>query len=458
MPTSPLFRTTTAPATQPNPYGRFGFKRNPFPEKPGVLPDSEDPRTNGSIYVEPARIGEQQRFEDLLVPRADRSARPMAFLMDAAQRKGRGLGKTAFLNHQRRRIMADLGEALTAGAHVLFAVHVLTPAEGNSRKFWQFARALIEALNEQEVLARLLWRLRAFSGLIRDELLAQIEEPHETIGNNRWLNDHGVDVDNELTPAIYRKLIESGVDEELAGSLAQSGHDAERFRHEFLRHQSDYRWRLNAVRRLTSDLVSCLQLGGFTHGLFLIDDFEKSVLVQNSRERRAFVDGIRYAFLDGPTLAASAGFYSFLWVIHPYIQELLVQDWIAAGMERFCALSGERAAEYTLDFHPLSREATAQLVMGYLDESRLDPSERGSLHPFNAEAISESSDANAGLPGFVLQQLHLAVERAIREDWPTIDAGRIRELAANERVAPDGSTLPASLAPPDVDLRAGQGE
>jgi hypothetical protein len=457
MPTSPLFRTSTAPAIPSNPYARFGFKWNPFPEKAAVLPDSEDPRTNGSIYVEQARIGEQRRFEELLIPRADRSARPMAFLMDAAQRKGRGIGKTAFLNHQRRRIMDDFGEDLTAGAHVLFAVHVLTPA-GNSRKLWQLAQALIEALNEQEVLARLLWRLRGFSGLVSEELLEQAGEPHETIGDNQWLIRHGVDVDNELTPAVQRKLIDTGVDEELAGSLAKSGHDAGRFRHEFLRHQSEYRWRLKAVRWLTSDLVSSLQAGGFTRGLFLVDDFEKSVLAQNSRERRTFVDGIRYAFLDGPTLAASASFYSFLWVIHPYIQELLLGDWIAAGMERFCALSGDRAGAYTLDVLPLTREATEQVVLRYLDEARLDPSRRGSLEPFDREAISECFTASSGLPGFILQQLHFAVERAIHENWPNIDAARIRELAMGERTASDGSSLPRSLAPPDVDLRAGQGE
>jgi hypothetical protein len=455
---SPLFRTSISPATLSNPYGRFGFKWNPFPEKPGVLPESEDPRINGSIYVEQARIEQQRRFEELLVPRTDLSARPMAFLMDAAQRKGRGIGKTAFLNHQRRRIMADFGEALSEGAHVLFAVHVFTPAEGNSRKFWQFARALFEALNDQEVLARLLWRLRAFSGLIPQELLEQMGEPHETIGDNQWLIGHGVDVDNELTPAIARKLRDAGVDEVLAEPLAKTGHDAGRFRHEFLSHQSDHRWRLNALRWLTSDLVACLQAGRFTHGLFLIDDFEKSVLVQNSRERRTFVDSIRYAFLDGPTLAASAGFYSFLWVIHPYIQELLAGDWNAGGLGRFCALSGERAGDYTIDFLPLTREATEQLVMGYLDVARLDPSQRGSLHPFNTEAISESFAVNTGLPGFVLQQLHLAVERAILEDWPGIDSDRIREFAIDETAAANRYALPITLAPPDVDLRAGQGE
>jgi hypothetical protein len=429
MPLHPLFRRTTTPATQVNLYARIGFKWNPFPDKPGGLPESEDPRSNGSIYVEQARAREQRRFEELLIRRPDRSAVPMAFLMDAAQRRRRGIGKTAFLNYQRLRIMADLGDAVTAGSQIMFAVHVFTPPSGNSRKFWQFARALFESLNEQEVLARLLWRLRGFSGVIPADVLTQVEEPRETIGDNQWLVRAEVDVENELTPAIVKILSGFGVESELAEALAESGHSPEKFRHRFLRHQSDYRWRQNAGRWLNEDLVSAFQAGRFTHGLFLIDDFEKCALEQNARERRTFIDSIRFSFLDGPTAAASVGFYSFLWVINPYIQDLLLGDWNAAGLERFCALGGERAGQYTLDFPPLTPEAVRQLVLGYLDAARLDPTQGGSLHPFDAEAIHEAARINTRLPGFLLQQLHFAVERAVHENWDSINAQRIQELA-----------------------------
>jgi hypothetical protein len=455
MPANPLFRQAPAPAAEINPYARYGFRWNPFPEKAGVLPGSEDPRLNGTIYVESARAQEQQRFEELLIPHPGRSVLPMAFLMDTAQRKGRGIGKTAFLNHQRLRIMADLGDALSAGAHVLFAVHVFTPPSGNSRKFWQFARTLIESLNEQEVLARLLWRLRAFSGLIPGGVLERAEDPRETIGDDGWLVRAGIDVEKELTPAVAKVLVGAGAEPELAQALAESGHVADKFRHEFLRHQSDHRWRQNAGRWLSADLVSAFRAGGFTRGLFLIDDFEKSVLEQNSRERRTFIDGLRYSFLDGPTPAAATGFYSFLWVLNPYIQELLIGDWNAAGLERFCAVGGERAARYTLDFLPLTPEAAPQLVLGYLDAARLEPAHRGSLHPFDAEAVGEASRLNLGLPGFLLQHLHFAIERGLHENWDTIDTQRIRTLAA---ALTDASAGPVSesgrLPPPDVDMQA----
>ena len=109
-------------------------------------------------------------------------------------------------------------------------------------------------------------------------------------------------------------------------------------------------------------LVSAFQAGRFTRGLFLIDDFERAIREQNAVERRTFIDSIRFAFLDGPTPAAAAGFYSFLWVIFPYIQELLIGDWEAGGLERFCAIGGERAAQYTLDFLPLTLQAMQQLA------------------------------------------------------------------------------------------------
>ena len=54
MPVNPLFRQTTIAAPE-NPYARLGFRCNPFPEKPGVIPGSDDPRSNGTIYVATTR-------------------------------------------------------------------------------------------------------------------------------------------------------------------------------------------------------------------------------------------------------------------------------------------------------------------------------------------------------------------------------------------------------------------
>jgi hypothetical protein len=454
---NPVFRSPKQVPASANPYERLEYRGNPFPEKPGIVPESTDPRCNGSIYVEQVRAQEQQRFEELLIPKPGHPGLPMVFLMDTATRKGRGLGKTAFLNHQRRRIMADLGDALTGGAHVLFAAHVFTRPGGNCRKFWQFARALIETLNDQEVLAQLLWRLRAFSGLLPPKVLKQLDQPRETIAEDQWLVKRGVDVEHELTPAVAKALVDAGVESVLADALAQWGHSVERFRHNFLSTQTDYRWRQNAARWISSDLVYAFQAGRFTHGIFLIDDFEKTVLEQNRSERRSFADSIRYTFLDGPNPATAHTYYSFLWVINPYVQELLIGDWHAAGLERFCALGGERSRHYTLDFRPLTSEATLSLVRAYLDAARINPAQQDPLQPFSQEAILEAGRLNAGLPGFLLQQLYFAMRRAVAEGWIAIGPEQMRQIAAAE-AAPVTKPEPGALPPPDTNLLPEEGE
>jgi hypothetical protein len=101
MPRHPLLRAPGAPpAFPPDRYVRFGWVRNPFPDVPCVIVGAEDPRSNGSIYAETVHQAEQQRFEELLVPTPERPAARMAFLMDAVAGRGRGIGKTAFLNRQ----------------------------------------------------------------------------------------------------------------------------------------------------------------------------------------------------------------------------------------------------------------------------------------------------------------------------------------------------------------------
>jgi hypothetical protein len=458
MPLNPLLRPTAAPLEEPvNRYHRFGLVRNPFPDKPGVMPDSEDPRLNGSIYVEAIRQHEQQRFEELLIPKPNQPSRAMAFLMDTATRHGRGIGKTAFLNRQRQRIMSDLGNALTGGAYLLCAVHVLPPPGPGSRKFWQFARLVISTLTDQEVFARLLWRLRALSNCIPDALLDQMTDLPATIGDDEWLVRHEVEVQNDLVPTVKKNLVQAGVGEELAEGLAKFGHAPDAFRRDFLRHLSDYRWRQLAGSWLCNDLVNALRLGGFHRALILVDDFEKVVLAQNIVERRTFIDDVRYAFIDGQTTAAATGFYEFLWVIYPYLQELLISHWNAAGLDRFCALGGDRASSFTLDFTPLTQEGAVQLVAAYVQAARRPGATVEGLWPLDDAAVAMAFRLTKGLPGHLLVWLNLAVEQAVREDWPVIDAARLSALA-NRRppTLPDEAPEVTPLTAPEVDLRGAE--
>jgi hypothetical protein len=455
---NPLFRRAhPAPSPVGSPFEHFGLKQNPFPNLPGVVPDNDDPRVNGSIYQPDLRRVEQEKFERLLIPTPSRpDVDTMAFLMDAATRFGRGVGKTAFLNHQRRRIMDDLGDTITGGAHVLFAAYVLPPSDGRCRKFWHLCRLVIEAMIDQGILAQALWRLRAFSEHIPAEVLAQVGgAPQDTVGSDSWLRDQGVNVEFDLAPAVQRMLEASGVAEGLAEMLAGHGHTPGGFRAAFLRHQSEHAWRQHGGQWLFDELVRVFRRAEFTRGLLLVDDFERIVVHQTARERLSLVEDLRYYFIEGPFENVRARFYSALWTIHPYVQELLVGPWQQVGLERFCALGGELAAEHTIDFRPLEAQAAVPLVMAYLDRSRLREQERGQLVPFDTDGVVEALRLVKGLPGYLLALLSRVMEHAAAKNWPSIDQERIREVYKEEPPLPvEGDEVRQALPPAQVDLRA----
>lgn len=433
---NPLLRRPQPMPAAENPYARFGLTQNPFPDSPTIVPDSSDPRRNGEIYRADLRATEEAQFERLLVPRPGQpEPRPIALLMDYATRRGRGIGKTAFLNYQRRRILADLGDQLTGGTYVLLAAHLIPEGGGRTRKFWQFTRLVAQALNAGNCIAWAIWRLRAFSEQIPEEILAQVDprDPGPTLGNNQWLQEKGINVMFMLDPDVERVLIRAGVRENIAHSLARDGYASDVWERQFLARQSDYRWRREGHFLVFDDLVRLFRAAEIYRTLLLVDEVEKIVVPQNRQERRAFVDDLRRFFIDGPFQSVYTHFYGLLLTIHPYIQELWTPHWKAAGLDRVCAISGGAAQEYTIYFRPLDAEATAvPLVLAYLDYFRTLPDQRGQLHPFDQEAVVEALGLSGGVPGPMLTLLRLVLERAVREGWETIRADQVRAIYKSE--------------------------
>jgi hypothetical protein len=455
---NPLLRRSQAAPVEEKPYARFGLTHNPFPDPPTIAPGSDDPRRSGEIYCAELRVSEQADFERLLIPHAERSEepRPMAVLMDLATRRGRGIGKTAFLIHQQRRIMSDLGDQLTGGMYVLLSAHIMPEGGGRTRKFWQFTRLITHSLNNWLCIAWAVWRLRAFSERICEEVLAQIDprDPGPTLGNDQWLAQQDVNVMFDLNPAVERILIQAGMREEVARSLAYDGHTPDAWRQRYLNQQSDYRWRNEGGRLVFDDLVRLFQAAGFNRALLLVDDVEKIVVPQNRQERVAFVDDLRRFFVDGPFQSVYARFYGLLLTIHPQIQQLWTPYWKAAGLDRVCPISGGAVQEYTIDFHPLeAREAAVPLVMTYLDYFRTADDQKGQLCPFDQESVVEALRLSGGVPGPMLPLLRLAMDRAVREGWETISDDQIRAIYESTiPIEPSDEEEWEPLLPTQVDL------
>lgn len=452
-----LLRKASEPVTlKLNKYEKFGFTRNPFPTKPSVTINSPDPRENGSIYLPELRKKEQAEFEQLFGPHPDRpQVRLIAFLMDYATRRGRGIGKTSFLHYQCTRIMKDFGNELSGGTEVIFAIYVLPLPGGETRKFWQFYKLLTYALIEQDIIASAMWRLRAFSGVIPDEVLAKIgPELQYTIGDNNWLQKEGINVIWKLNSTIRSQLQSLGIRHELVDKLTYFGHSTSDFKQQYVNDLSDYAWRNDNGQLFFDDLVKVLVAAGFTKGLILIDEVEKMITPQNTQERRTFTDSLRYFFIDGQCENARLSFYSLLLTIHPYIQELLNPHWEATGLDRFAALSGELAPEYTIYFDPLNEESAIPLATAYLDESRISDDQKGSLEPFDHEALNEALMLSGRVPGKFLTLLNNAVEKAVQLEWGRIGTEEIRKVTrARVPTEPDESDIIEPSPPAQVDLK-----
>lgn len=415
--------------SQQNKYGVFDLKRNPFPSKPGVTLGSPNPVENGSIYLSEMRTSEQEDFDKLMIPNPTQTqSKEIAFLMDYATRSGRGIGKTAFLNHQLKRIMADHGDELTHHSEVLFAIHI-SPSSNNARQFWQFSKLILQTLVEQEIIAQAMWRLRAFSGLISDDTLSKVgDNPRMTIGNDQWLQGEGVDTFMALSHEVRTQLQEINIDDDLVDVLVKFGHSPDEFKKYFFNKISDFQWRKQEGRILFNDIVKVLIKAGFTKGVLLCDEMEKIIQKQNTKERREFVENLRYFFIDGLSESARMSFFSLFITIHPYSQELLNPHWKATGLDRFADLGGEFVKEYTVYFHPLNKEVAIPLAKEYLVNARVANSKLEELHPFNTDALVEGLIKTGGVPGKFLTLLYLAIERAIQEGWKEIDAKKIQDI------------------------------
>ena len=329
-------------------YGYYGFTQNPFPFDPSVIPGSDDKRNNGTLFFEGMREQEMNDFKEKLVKSPNR----IGILMDYAAYKGRGIGKTALLNHVKTIINNDLGFRISDEQEVLYSVY-LSPnsSDGNNRSLSRMAHSLFDAMVNERLLFIAFCRLRAFSGGITDDILAELSEDDydRTIADDNWLREHGADL-TKMNNYIIEKLYTIGFLEGSQNYRISFGYKD--FLNSISNFHSEMEWSKKGLQLIFNKLVLLLKEAAFSNCIILLDEVEKIVQYQNFNERRAFCDDLRFYFIDGNTENSEEGFFKILITIHPNSQELLMPHWMAAGLERFCELGGSGAKENTIFFKP----------------------------------------------------------------------------------------------------------
>lgn len=424
---SNIFRKPLATEEKKNKYEALGFRYNPFPVDPAVKPYSKDERENGSIYMTSLREEEIQQFKDVVI----NSDSKINLLMDYAAYRGRGIGKTAFLNYLRKEINKDLGDSFTNGQQVLFAIYVNPGGEKKERKFSQLSRIIFESIINDQLLLITFCRLRANSGLISPELLSTIsyENLNSTLGSNEWIIKNGIDISN-LDDHVEKVLVENGVTFMKRGEMnlfERSYFDLTSF---FSAENLDFYWKKYGADFVFSELVRVFKAAEFSNIIILFDEAEKIIISQNFSERREFCDNLRYYFIDGSNENANNCFYKLLMTIHPNSQELLLTHWNAAGLDRFSVLGGEGANANTIFFRPLKdKKLAVQLAKEYLSRARISKGlVADELFPFDEKALETAIEISDGIPGKFLKLLYNAIEQHLSEAWDKITVFRIENI------------------------------
>jgi hypothetical protein len=443
-----------------NKYKKYGFKYNPFPNKASISLYDPDPKNNGSIYVPDIRQSEIEQFKKILIS-SDKNPEPknIAFLMDYATRKGRGIGKTSFLNYQRKTIQEDLGDKITLGKQVMMAVLVSPRPDENYKKFYSISRLIIESIIDQNLIQNACLRLKVFTDLIDPGVIELAEKSDfiDTIGKSQWLiemhKQFGAEYDdNNLTQTVKSKLIRVGINSELATAVARFGHDTDLFRKFYFDKLQESTWKQEGNNLLFNDFVKLFEAAEITKFIILFDELEKVIPGQNAAERRNFCDVLRYYFIDGNCENTAVSFYHTLFVIHPYLQELLVPHWEASGLQRFAALGGELADHYTVFFESFDEKNSIPLAEAYINDSLIDQQSKSGLKPFTEAALKEALSRTLGVPGKYLSMLHTAIEKGIEKEWLSIDVAEIRavEMPKVGRDEEEENDAPLSLPKTEI--------
>lgn len=403
-----------------NKYQYLGFTQNPFPNEPAVKPYSADPRVNGSIFLEKIREEEIKEFNDHIVNAPNK----IGLLMDYAAYKGRGIGKTAFLNHMKNSINSDLGEAVSDGNSVLYAVYVSPSADKSYRTLNDVAHSIFSSMHKEGLFLTVFCRLRALSGLLDDVIDDTIDESNyeTTIADDNWLTKHNVDVPG-VNKYVLGELANAGLTDDVTNMFGAS---YQSFCKLLSEDRNEYFWKKDGLAFLFDKIEKLLKAAMFTNCIILLDEAEKMIQYQSSNERRALCDNLRYFFIDGACSNAIDGFFKIVMTIHPNSQELLMPHWAASGLDRFCSLGGDTSSENTIFFKPMSNDAImiSEFAEIYLHESRIDRN-NNTIEPFTQDAISYAMEKSESIPGKFLKLLYLLIEKAIQNQWESIDKDKV---------------------------------
>lgn len=449
----------------PHPYlTLYGLKRNPFPTGTAIQPQSDDPRSNGTLYNRSLRSEEEEQFERRFFHAPPGEESRFGLLSYGGRAYSRGQGKSALLYALNQRVhearLRDGENALTV---------YLQPQLRPTRRFWQILKLCWRALDLpmgegqpsqlQEV--DIFLRAQAVTQLLPEEQIAALAAMEPTAARMLLLDRSRITTELHLQQEPLNHEIKQTLIHISNGILSPHfevlldavGYDMARtWAH--VNRWSDLRWSRDGAEVFLDGLASAIVGAGFNRLFIFLDEYEKIFLYQNNQDRGAFLDGLRNSMFDSDTVAARYGLLRMIVFIHPSSLREIAGVWRRVGLDRFLPLSGNYADLNQIRLRDLTPDQLRQLLITYLDFFRADPNDprRGSIAPFTDEAFSALVSESLGIPGYLLAYAHFTLVKALRAEQSEVGSDIVRTVVSERprETLDEGSSL--SLPASDIEL------
>jgi len=437
MPENPLQQQQRLQKTKPEervtPYQQlYALRENPFPSLALFTQSANDPRRNGTIYDTAFRQGEERRFFQMfLQPSPGDKRLELGFIRLDLQAGGRGNGKSVFLHHLMRRINLKEWQNWPTNPDdpnlFALAVHVL-PEPRRQKKFWQFICLIFETLVNDEISKDVNVQIKSaiLLSLLKEEQISVLaalpaDDFREALLSlekfQQLLKNNGVTYQafQEELGRQVKAIFPTGVNEEFLEIFLSAGGDLGSLWIE-LKDYSDYQWRNKGVDWFLNGLIPVFIVAGYKHFYVLLDEFEKIYMYQNNRERDEFLDDLRQYFYERPSAAVSRQYISTVLTIHPSIDRFLAVNWQRVGLDYLAPLKPGQIEQRSVMLGASTLESLAHLLVTYLDYFRIGDEHKGTIYPFEADALEPALIAARLYPRGALWYVHAIIQKAAGEN------------------------------------------
>jgi hypothetical protein len=405
----------------------YGLAQNPFPATAIARWGSSDERENGLLFNSDVCSREYDETVDKFIVGPIDSGSKFHFLWSLGEgEEARGFGKTVLLRHLSRAINTDLGRELLER-------HGFDADEARNTP----VLAAMGTFNKTDI--------TSLSAVCLEQVrhLAQVD-PSAGVSPLMVLRQRLAEIlevrpgDEEAAAEVIRKKIK---DTDLALSGKTLGSPDRKFIDCFA--NGNWPGLVSLVREADQkngfDLLSTsfvvARAAGIKRIFLFIDEVEAFASSDTPKKRRSMeVERFRDIAIETQPFGDMA---SYVLTMHPAAARSIDEFWSLARLPKIDHLS-RQSQRITVILNPLDDIADVEtLITSYLKISRRSDINVETIHPFDRAALHVLLEHSGGRPGPMLKFAHELIEEGARTQWKRIGDNEARQIAHEDRDAPE---------------------